>query len=71
MIGPERQIAKAGDLMKAALEHCLAGRGYVRFRLTGAQRHRLAKLAPGSEARRAYLFSLASNADILARQRAD
>ncbi|MBV8685195.1 MAG: hypothetical protein JOZ90_13870 [Alphaproteobacteria bacterium] len=71
MIGPDRQIAKAGDLMKASLDRCLAGRGYREFRLTGAQRRHLARLAPGSDERRAYLHGLASDAEVLARQHAD
>lgn len=68
MIGPERQFAKAGDILEGALERCLKTRGYRKFKLTSEQRHRLAKLPPGSDARHFYLHSLASNADVLARQ---
>jgi hypothetical protein len=68
MIGPERQIAKAGDLMKARLDRCLAQRGYREFRLTSEQRKKLAKLPVGTEARHAYLHRLASDRDVLTRQ---
>jgi hypothetical protein len=71
MIGPERQVAKAADILHAALDRCLAGRGYREFRLTSEQRHRLSKLPLGSDARRSYLHSLASDPEILARQAAD
>ena len=71
MIGPERQFAKAGDILERALEHCLQARGYHKFRLTAAQRHKLAKLPLGSDARHSYLHSLASNAQVLETQAAD
>lgn len=46
--------------MNDALRSCLTERGYAEFKLTPEQRAELAKLAPGSEARRAYLHKLAS-----------
>jgi hypothetical protein len=67
-IGPGRQILKAGDIMKARLEACLAGRGYVKFKLTSEQRRRLRGLREGSDERRAYLHGLASDPSVLARQ---
>ena len=71
MIGPERQFAKAGDILERALEHCLEGRGYRKFKLNSEQRHKLSKLPLGSDARHAYLHSLASNARVLETQAAD
>jgi hypothetical protein len=68
-IGPQRQILKAGDILKARLESCLAERGYVKFRLTSEQRKRLRSLREGTDARRAYLHSLASNPAVLERQK--
>jgi hypothetical protein len=65
---PERSFAKAGDIMKAALDHCLIEKGYRQFRLTDTQRKRLSRLPNGSVERHAYLHSLASNPVILARQ---
>jgi hypothetical protein len=71
MIGPERQLAKAGDILEGELEHCLKDRGYRKFKLTSAQRHRLSKLPLGSDARHSYLHSLASNGQVLETQAAD
>jgi hypothetical protein len=71
MIAPDRQIAKAGDIIERALERCLTDHGYRKFRLTSEQRHKLSKLPLGSDARHAYLHSLASNPDVLSRQAAD
>jgi hypothetical protein len=71
MIGPERQFAKAGDILENALERCLREHGYSKFKLTSGQRHRLSKLPVGSDARHAYLHSLASNPDILTHQAAE
>ena len=65
---PERNFLKVGDMLQAALERCLTARGYHKFKLTSAQRHRLARLAPGSDERHAYLHSLASDPEVLARQ---
>src|SRR3954470_17760950 len=71
MIGPERQFAKAGDILESALERCLREHGYRKFKLTSEQRHRLSKMPLGSDARHSYLHSLASNPDVLTRQAAD
>jgi hypothetical protein len=71
MIDPQRQVAKAGDILHTALDRCLAARGYREFRLTRDQRRRLAHLPLGSDARHSYLHSLASDPDVLARQAVD
>ena len=71
MIGPERQFAKAGDILESALERCLREHGYRKFKLTSEQRHRLSKLRVGSDARHAYLHSLASDPEVLTRQATD
>jgi hypothetical protein len=68
-IGPQRQILKAGDIMKAKLEACLLRAGYQKFRLTHDQQRRLRGFREGSEARRAYLHSLAADPEILSRQK--
>jgi hypothetical protein len=52
----------------AALKSCLAGRGYVEFTLTAEQRAELAKLPQGSEERRAYLYKLGTDAEVLSKQ---
>lgn len=71
MIGPDRQIAKAGDILETALEHCLRQHGYRKFKLTSEQRHRLSKLPIGSDARHRYLHRLASDPEVLTRQAAE
>lgn len=65
---PEHQFEEVGTLQYGVLDRCLADHGYQRFRLTGAQRHRIAALPAGSDARRQYLYSLASDSALLARQ---
>jgi hypothetical protein len=50
------------------LKSCLASRGYTEFQLSAAQRARLAKLPPGSEARRDYLYALGTDPEVLSRQ---
>jgi hypothetical protein len=64
----DRNFSKVGDMLQAAVDRCLTDKGYHRFRLTDAQRKKLAKLPVGTIERHAYLHSLASNADILAHQ---
>jgi hypothetical protein len=71
MIAPDRQIAKAGDILESTLERCLRQKGYSKFKLTSEQRHRLSKLPIGSDARHAYLHSLASDPKVLTRQAVD
>ncbi len=71
MIGPDRQIAKAGDILEAAIERCLRQKGYRKFKLTSEQRRKLSKLPIGSDARHAYLHSLAADPGVLARQATD
>lgn len=71
MIGVDRQLAKVEDLQYALLERCLTALGYRPFRLTDAQRERLEELKAGSDARRAYLHSLAADPKVLAAQGSD
>jgi len=51
-----------------ALKSCLAGRGYTEFELTAEQRAELAKLPQGSDERRAYLYKLGTDEQVLAKQ---
>jgi hypothetical protein len=64
----DRQVGKAGDILKRELEHCLTRIGYRPFRLTSDQRRELARFPTGSDQRHAYLHSLASNPKILQAQ---
>lgn len=71
LASPERNFAKAGDLLQATLERCLHERGYRKFKLTSEQKHRLSKLPIGSDARHHYLYALASDPEVLTRQAID
>lgn len=51
-----------------ALRFCLASRGYTEFALTREQRAKLSRLEQGSDQRREYLFSLATDPDVLSKQ---
>ena len=64
-IRPERKMQELKRGMTAVVEDCLRERGYVQFRLTDEQREMLSRLDRGSDARREYLYSLASNAEVL------
>ena len=65
---PELRIRQAHDIMQRRLDHCLAGRGYHRFRLTDDQRRRLRHYPERAAERQTYLHSLASDPRVLAAQ---
>ena len=65
---PDLRIRQAHDIMQRRLDHCLAGRGYRRFRLTDEQRHQLRSFPEAAPARQTYLYGLASDPHILAAQ---
>ncbi len=67
-IRPERRMEELKQDMTEVVENCLRERGYVQFRLTDEQREALSKLRRGSDARREFLYRLASNPDVLAAQ---
>lgn len=48
-----------------ALRSCLVSRGYTEFELTDAERAKVDSLAPGSDERREYLYTLGTNPEIL------
>jgi hypothetical protein len=54
--------------LQRRLDHCLAGRGYHRFRLTDDQRSRLRHFPERAAERQSYLHSLASDPRVLAAQ---
>ena len=64
-IRPEKQAKDLKRGMEAVVGDCLRERGYVAFRLTDDQRERLSKLDKGSDERREFLYSLASNPEVL------
>jgi hypothetical protein len=51
-----------------ALKFCLVSRGYTEFELTREQRQKLERLPRGSDERREYLYSLATDPDVLGKQ---
>jgi hypothetical protein len=67
-IRPERRMEELKRGMTAIVEDCLRERGYTQFRLTDEQREALSRLRKGSDARREYLHSLASNRAVLETQ---
>jgi hypothetical protein len=64
-IRPEQRMKELKEGMVAVVEDCLAERGYIKFRLTEDQSAALADLDRGSDERRAFLYGLASNPDVL------
>ena len=68
MAPPEVQWNRAATILENALETCLAGRGYVKFRLTDRQFRQLKKLPVGSLERREFLHGLASDPAVLTEQ---
>lgn len=67
---PRARIREVRTVLLSTIEQCLTAKGYVRFDLTEDQRRHLGRLRIGSPERHAYLHALASDADVLARQRA-
>jgi hypothetical protein len=67
-VRPEMRYRNIKRLLLSNTDQCLVDRGYSKFRLTDEQRHRLRKLKFGSEQRRGYLYSLASNPAVLQSQ---
>jgi hypothetical protein len=65
---PDLRIRQAHDIMQRRLAHCLAGRGYRRFRLTDDQRRELRRYPERAAERQTYLYRLASDPQILAAQ---
>src|SRR5205823_3815090 len=64
-VRPEERFHNIKQTLEDRTGQCLQQRGYSRFVLTDDQRKALRKLKPGSDERRAYLYSLASNPAVL------
>ena len=69
-VRPDQRFKNIKQMQLAKIDECLAHRGYSKFRLSEEQRHRLSKLKLGSDQRREFLYSLASNPSILSSQKA-
>jgi hypothetical protein len=65
---PELRIRQAHDIMQRRLDRCLAGRGYRLFRLTDDQRRRLRHFPGRAAERQTYLYSLASDPQVMTSQ---
>ena len=65
---PTERMQEVGTLMQGTIDDCLSQRGYVRFRLTDAQRKRLSRLHLGSPERHSFLYDLATDPNILTAQ---
>jgi hypothetical protein len=68
-VRPDVRMREVGALLMAGVEQCLVRLGYSRFLLTEEQREEAEKLKVGTPERHAFLHRLASDADVLARQR--
>ena len=68
-VRPDERYKSIKKTLVSSTEQCLAGRGYSKFELTDDQRKILRKLKAGSDQRRAYLYSLASNPTVLQTQK--
>ena len=69
-VRPDERFRNIKKTLVLKTQQCLTQRGYSPFTLTGEQRRQLKHLKAGSDARRAYLYSLASNPAVLQSQRA-
>ncbi|MEP9400739.1 hypothetical protein [Sphingomonas sp. VNH70] len=67
---PRARFREVRTALQSTTDQCLTAKGYVRFNLTRDQRAHLDALKHGTPERHAYLHSLASDPDVLARQRA-
>ncbi|KQM97629.1 hypothetical protein [Sphingomonas sp. Leaf25] len=67
---PRARFREVRTALQTTTDQCLTGKGYVRFTLTRDQREHLEALRRGTPERHAYLHALASDPDVLARQRA-
>jgi len=68
---PDVRYLNLKSMLQATVDQCLTTRGYSKFRLTEDQKHHLEKLKSGTEKRRAYLYSLATNPAVLQEQKLD
>lgn len=64
----DKQIRELRRMMDDRLAQCLVTRGYTRIALTEQQRDALDELKKGTPQRHQYLFALASDPAVLARQ---
>jgi hypothetical protein len=68
-VRPDERFKSIKKTLESSAEQCLMRRGYSKFDLTDEQRKALRKLKAGSNQRRAYLYSLASDPAVLQNQK--
>jgi hypothetical protein len=68
-VRPDERFKSIKHTLEENAEQCLMRRGYSKFALSDDQRHALRKLKEGSDERRVYLYSLASNPAVLQGQK--
>ncbi|WP_428969650.1 hypothetical protein ACQR50_02260 [Sphingomonas sp. Xoc002] len=66
---PDRQVDALQSQLQSEVDRCLVQSGYVRFALTREQTRTLRRYRPGSEQRKAYLYTLGSDARIVTAQK--
>lgn len=64
----EERFHSIKKTLEEVVAQCLTARGYSKFRLTDEQRKQMSHLGAGTDARRQYLYSLASNPAVLKSQ---
>lgn len=69
MYRPDQHVDTLQGQLQAEVDRCLIAAGYVRFTLTRVQEQTLRHLRPGSEARKAYLYTLGSDSRIVEAQK--
>ncbi|WP_230481354.1 hypothetical protein [Sphingomonas sp. Leaf21] len=69
MYRPDQHVDALQSQLQAEVDGCLIRTGYTRFALTREQERALKRLRPGSEARKAYLYTLGSDARIVEAQK--
>ncbi len=69
-IRPEERFKNIKAMLVSNTQQCLQKRGYSKFELTEEQQKKLRRLKAGSDERRAYLYSLATDPAVLANQKA-
>ncbi|WP_433909729.1 hypothetical protein [Sphingomonas yabuuchiae] len=69
MYNPDKQVDALQATLQGEVDQCLRQAGYVRFALTRDQARMLKRYRPGTEQRRAYLYTLGSDARIVEAQK--
>ncbi len=67
---PRARFREVRGALQSTTDQCLTAKGYIRFTLTREQREHLEGLKRGTPERHAYLHALASDPEVLKRQRA-